>query len=313
MIHILFAILKILGILLLIILGILLFLILVILFVPIRYQLAGERREKDLSGNVVVFWLLHLVHFQFRYENKEKQMELYLLGLPVFALKKKWESRKKSSKKGNTKHKESAKKTEKSVTGESVTKEVVTKEIVTEEITTEEAKIQETKIQGIVPEERQKIPPKKKRNKISVFWGTIKSIPGKIKTVIKKIKLTIRRIYDKIKNGSEFLQLESTRQAIRLLLGECKGIFKHILPKKMRGNVIYGFEDPSITGQVLAVLSMFYPKYHKKLQIVPMFDQAILEGRIQMRGRIYGIFLLIHGLKIILNKDVKVTWQKVQQ
>ena len=58
--HVILTILKILGILLLVILGLLLAIVLSVLFVPVRYQLEGEKPSpgwSEANGKIRVSWL----------------------------------------------------------------------------------------------------------------------------------------------------------------------------------------------------------------------------------------------------------------
>ena len=66
--HVILTILKILGILLLVILGLLLVIVLSVLFVPVRYQLEGEKTSpgwSEANGKIRVSWLLHLIHLRY--------------------------------------------------------------------------------------------------------------------------------------------------------------------------------------------------------------------------------------------------------
>ena len=73
MLHILFLILKIIGIILLVILGITLALIGVVLFVPIRYQMKTETTNgmKNLKTEAKANWLLHLISAHITYQDEE--------------------------------------------------------------------------------------------------------------------------------------------------------------------------------------------------------------------------------------------------
>ena len=74
MLHILFIILKIIGIILLAAIAFILLAVLVVLFVPVRYQVSIERTEEDgappISVRGSVFWLLHLINVRFHYPEK---------------------------------------------------------------------------------------------------------------------------------------------------------------------------------------------------------------------------------------------------
>ena len=321
MLHVLLMILKILGILLLVILGIVLFVILAVLLVPIRYSVSGEKyKEKSdkketpdiqqeeetqiIKAKVVVSWLAHLVHFRFRLQNKEKEMELYLFGIPVFALKNKI-----SEKRANSKKKPDAKAdvkpqeepiVEEPVIEESVIEEPVIEEPMAEEISQVE---QEEPIQVEVPKE----------NPIKKLFRTIKEIPQKIKAKIESIKLTIKKLCGKIKAGSDFLKNESTKATIRLIFGKLKNMIVHLLPRKIKGTVIFGFEDPALTGEVLGASSLFYPKYRKTLKLIPVFEQPIIEGKLKIKGRIVIGYLVWQAVKFVLDKNTRRTFKNVKK
>ena len=65
-------------------------------------------------------------------------------------------------------------------------------------------------------------------------------------SLIEKIKLTLSSIYDKIQKGKEAL---GVYKSIKKNLWK---IIKQVLPKKLKGRIAFGFEDPSTTGKILA-------------------------------------------------------------
>lgn len=79
--HILFILLKIIGILILALLGILLLAVLIVLFVPVRYE--GEVGVKNSLASVrargTVSWLFHLIRGRFQYKNGKLHYELRIL------------------------------------------------------------------------------------------------------------------------------------------------------------------------------------------------------------------------------------------
>ena len=84
--HVILTILKILGILLLVILGLLLAIVLSVLFVPVRYQLEGEKPSpgwSEANGKIRVSWLLHLIHLRIQYREKELDWECYFFCVPL--------------------------------------------------------------------------------------------------------------------------------------------------------------------------------------------------------------------------------------
>ena len=57
----------------------------------------------------------------------------------------------------------------------------------------------------------------------------------------------------------------------------------------------------------MALLGMFLPLHKNCIQIMPIFqtDRNILEGNVEMKGRIYGIVLVKTAAEIYFNKNVK--------
>lgn len=80
------AILKTIGIILLIILAIIVILLCLVLFVPVRYEASGFKHEKDIQGKARVTWLLHAVSFTIGYHADGSDgvtKELRIFGIPL--------------------------------------------------------------------------------------------------------------------------------------------------------------------------------------------------------------------------------------
>ena len=82
--HIVFMILKVIGILLLILLGILLLGVLALLFCPVRYQARGYRDKEQYGRKAGVSWLFHLIGLTVWYDSKEEKSdyEIRIFGIP---------------------------------------------------------------------------------------------------------------------------------------------------------------------------------------------------------------------------------------
>lgn len=86
--HIIWLILKIIGILLAVLLGLLFAILMAVLFVPLRYRLEGWRRQENGEFAVKgrVSWFLSLISVRFGYE-KQGFLQIRLLGIPWKGLK----------------------------------------------------------------------------------------------------------------------------------------------------------------------------------------------------------------------------------
>lgn len=282
MLHILFLLLKIIGIILLVILGIALIAVGTVLFVPVRYRLKAETTDglKGVQMEAKATWLFHLISAVASYRESELEWQLRI-G---------WKKIKSDEDAGNLnadvdeKEKTATKNTEQE---ESAQKETAQKE--TSKTETAKQKISQEKSASTKPEKS-----KEKKN-----W-------------FKKIKCTIKEIYDKIKKAKDFILEETHIQAILRIKDEIVVFVKRIKPDKVKGYVRFGLEDPYNTGRVLAVLSVLYPFYGKNIQIYPEFEQEILEGDVFLKGRIHLIHFLVALCRTYFDKNIKVAYKNLK-
>ena len=151
-----------------------------------------------------------------------------------------------------------------------------------------------------------------KHSPISIFFKKLKKILEIPRITLRKVKktwLTVHGICDKISEIRTFLESEVFLNAKTLLLGEVKKLGLHILPRKVQGEIEFGFDDPSLTGRVLAVAGICYPLYGNNIKVTPYFDRKILEGELKVKGRIRGIVLLKSALKVSFNQEVREIWK----
>lgn len=319
MIHIILAILKVVGILILIILGILLFLILTLLFVPFGYRIKGSKDADILAGSAAVSWLAGLVLVRVRYLDKEIDLKIWLFGIELKHLKKLL--------KLISTFLQLLKKLAHPIIV--MVRRLTPSRYATKENNEVNEKLipdpnQETTQAGLEKKEHKDTEQPIQTNssdeqKKAGFWdmlkmlvSTILAIPRRIFEFVKKIYLTILKIYGRIKQWKLFLTAKTTKRALKFLLGEGKELLYHIRPRKVKGNLKFGFEDPAATGQILAGLSVIYPFYKNRLIITPVFNEKILEGDLYLRGHILGWVLLKIAWKIYRNTDVKTTIRKFQ-
>ena len=156
-------------------------------------------------------------------------------------------------------------------------------------------------------------------DKLSRFWnrckkivGSILGFPGKLKKKLTNIRLTFRGFCDKIKRWQTLWNEESTQAALHFLTEKGRKLIRHVLPRKIRGSITFGCEDPALTGQILGAVAIAYPLYGKGVAVYPRFEEKILEGQLQMKGRIVAACLLWQAWKIYRNPDVRKTLKKIR-
>ena len=136
----------------------------------------------------------------------------------------------------------------------------------------------------------------------------VKSIPDKIRGFIAGIKTKIENLKAKIARMmemKEFVFGERNKEGFQFILQNLKKMICHILPTKLAGTVEFGVEDPYVMGQILTVLSIFYPVYQDKFTIRPDFEHPGFAGDASFKGRIIPGYLLLRVLITICNKEVR--------
>lgn len=305
MLHILWLIIKFILIILGIAGALLLSVLLLLLFCPVRYLIQGSKPEEGgmsgLKGQIRVSWLFRGITFRLFYENKETKTDFRIFGISADKFRRR--KKKASGKSARPEEKIS----DENISAEKELPSLEKLPSVTEtEEKTEMLKIQE-KAAKEKEEKREEIqesePEKKKPGLLKGFMEKIKSIPAKIR----KIRLTIKRTCVKIEWWKGFFSNPRIKEAISFCWKDVKKLIRHILPVKVEGNVTFGFEDPSITGRIVALLGMSIPFHKNRIQVMPLFqtDRNILEGNIKMKGRIYGVVLVKTAAEIYFNKNVK--------
>ena len=131
-------------------------------------------------------------------------------------------------------------------------------------------------------------------------------LPAKAAETIGHIAETMAGFVEKAAGWVTFLTDPQVMSAAARLLGDVKRAIGHLLPKDMSGEVSFGLDDPGTTGEVLAAVSAFYPKYGGRVRINPDFSgETKLIFDLTMRGRVclfYILFLVIHA---IIDKNVR--------
>ena len=276
MLHILLFILKITCIILLVILGILVLLVCIVLFVPIRYEISGRCEENldTLKVKMTFTWLLHLFRADVYFKNG------------VF----KWRSRtawKKKVQGQENPAKSTSKKTE---------------------VDSDEG--QYKKAQQIV-EEKETI--SEESEKGSKEPGTSGKEADKEKAgFFLKIKMKIRALSEKKEKLQDFLTDEIHIDAFKKTKKELVWFLRRLNPQIAQADILFGFDDPCKTGQVLAGLGILYPVIAWYVNITPDFEHEILKGTFYIKGKIRLSVVTSLLRKLIWSKNIRMTYKDIK-
>ncbi len=279
MLLIVLGILKVIGIVLLAVLGLLLLVVLLVLFVPFKYRAyanmpsdpEGEFPPKDTRINVRFSWLLHLINGGYTY-NDEKG---FYVRLAVFRL---FPKREKEGKKDKRPENEPA---EEQIYG---TEAPLTQEAEAARAEdTEDQAVQET--EAGTEEDNAYSGKKRKNNK----------------------NYTISSVCDKIEKVCSTLENPIFERALKCVKKEIARIARWIIPFRARGNILAGTGDPYSTAQVMAGYGIIYPLLKGRLSLEPDFERRVIEGELEVRGKLRLIVPVMSALRLLLNRDVRKT------
>jgi len=335
MLHIILLILKILGIILLCVLALAVLILCAVLFVAVTYRVKVERKE-TLQVSAVGGWLFRAlsVHYTLDEANGWKQdLRIRVFGITILNLFEEKKPKKKKKKPRRDKPDKEESRDEPAVTTPGVAEapddpamttpgvEEASDEPVTTLPAVTEAPDESAGQTKAGPEksgrrtERDKKPPLTERIRrfFSKLLYAIRGICDKIKETKRNLGETVQRLREQKDTYLEFWNLEEHKRARGAVYKELRYLWKKARPRRIEGEVRFGFDDPSVTGMCMGALSVLYAWYPKKFYLNPDFDQKILEGKLLIKGhiRLYAAALIL--CRAWFNKDIRHMYEHWQE
>lgn len=127
-----------------------------------------------------------------------------------------------------------------------------------------------------------------------------------------KVARKFKSLYNKYEQIKACIDDERVKKAFSLIMKKLGAVLKAVLPRRIEGELKFGFEEPQTTGYVLAVLSAFYGVYAERFTIMPDFEQKLLKGKISFKGRICFGRLAFIALRILLSSDCRYAYKLIK-
>lgn len=292
--HVILQILAVIGIVLLVLLALLILTVLVVLFVPIRYRASGEKEADRIEGVAAVSFLYPFLSFKWQRAGNENRWALRLLGIKL-----------KSSRKADKGKPAEPEKTDKGKAEETAqaAKPEKTTEPVKEEKQPATPNVQNAEAEDAARQTEE--------------TGTQKT--DRVSSE-KKARFTISGLCDKmekIRDNVEYYKERLTAEENRLFLKRTKerifAVLKSIKPKVLTARVVCGTGSPDTTGYVCAVYGMLYPVIEDRISFTADFENKVLDGELSVKGKVRVATLVRHGIKILLDKQLKVFLKEMKR
>lgn len=318
MIHILFMILKALGILLLVLLFLVFLIVCTVLFLPFCYRAQVLKEEEGFAcvkASGRVSWLFGAVALTASYEEQNPEAQILLFGASLET----WKRRLKKIRRGEA----SVPRTEENETENALEAEKTAEQKAPDQ----KEKQQKVTAQKEQPEQEQE-PDAPKKSILERFFGRIEYLPEKLLNLASRLLQTAfrllefpfrllekleqkiqagRRLKRKWESVKKFFRSKMFREALLHAKKEVLYFLKKAAPKKVTGTVRFGFDDPALTGETLGILGMIYGKLPKDLSVQPDFEQEILRGDVRMKGSFQAVTAAGIALRLFRDQNLRKT------
>ncbi len=324
MLAVILEILKIIGLILLAVLALLLLVLALVLLVPLRYEIGGEY-HKAPRGQARVSWLLGFLSARVSYDGKPAVV-LRVCGIRVarnlFADEEPAEEEPADKEPAGGKPAEEMPAKEKKAGGEPAAETEAPAESVAGEMTGSSAKPAEKPAEPKALEapgkpadpaagqekdeargSAKKSDSKKKKKRRSSF--SIRRICDKLKGIVDGFRQRLSALNQKREELLRMWRDEENRATLRLVKRQLKKLVKHLLPRRLKGRVRFGFDDPYTTGQVLTYASPFYALYARHLELIPVFEGKALDGELEVKGRIRVGTIAVIAVRLLIDKNFR--------
>lgn len=314
MLHILLTILKVIGIIILVLISLVILIIAAILFVPIRYSIDAiyDRKVKNLDFKIKITYLLHLISVKYIYKDDGLSIKIFGIKTHFFdketkAMEEKINKETKMFEKMSSEIKDNM--TEMPEVYEQLKKIDEERDRLAENVNKKEENIENNK-DNDTEENTEEFIKVEKQNIFSRIYSKIKAIIIKIKYRFIKFCDTIKKICKNVNDLKEFISDDNTKEAFGFLKKETLILLKHIRPRRIKGYVHFGFDDPSYTGNLLGLIYMILRGSPKEFRINPDFENKVFDGEIHAKGRVQCYLLLIIGIRLYKNDNLKLLLER---
>jgi hypothetical protein len=134
-------------------------------------------------------------------------------------------------------------------------------------------------------------------------------LSGRFKRISQALERTSNRVSGMIDNLDYYYNAlfndSRNGEVLRLLTAKVKRLIKAVRPRKVKGYLDFGSEDPSTTGRVLACAAVMYPVYGRSIAVNPDFENERFDFDLELKGRIYLCVVAKILIQLYFNRKVK--------
>jgi len=299
--------------------GLLLLLLIVlniVLFVPFRYKIGGSNKE-TLYGYFLLTFFMSFLRIKIYYRDKMGYLSLRILGIKVLdktipELVELIEniSDKFSKNKDKNPDPEVTDNNSSKGSDENDIQEPLNEEDTIPEEDSEEYEISLEEAEKYINNEDGSDDESILQKNIS-FLSSLKDLVLNIKKKWYNFKEFVNekiKQWEKTKKIIKFywkvLHCPSLKPTLELFKNIAVRFIKHIFPRKWKMKIVYGDEDPYLTGKVHGYICMARGFFGKDIDFTPVWDENIFEFEGFVAGRLQAYVILGIAFKVLTNKHL---------
>ena len=335
MLHMILAIVKGIGILILVLLGVLLFLVIAVLSAPVSYRISGGwDGQLKLQGKI--HWLYRIVGISICMEDGKPQAQISLFGRRSGSKNTSQKKKASSGKPGKKKQKKSAgsepgseKAPVSPIQEEPEDLSGPTPEVLSEPIPED--------LSESTPEDRADFLGKKPEGSAQWVEETDGAEPDLDSMLDKALEEDSPVEWLEEEDGDPEAEKKDADGGIFQLLGRaldfweqppvkklagklwrsiCR-IMKHLKPSDLQIQATVGTGDPAYTGKIMELAAVLYAFYGDRIKIVSDFDEKVLEAEFMVKGWLVPGYLLFRilgmALRVLLSKECRAFYREMRQ
>ena len=127
-----------------------------------------------------------------------------------------------------------------------------------------------------------------------------KAIRG-VKGIYRKAVATFSNVKEGVHNYSD----DVAKEAYSHILAELVVLLRHLRLRRGHIDFTLGFEDPAMTGQLLALYSLVYPKVSKHLLFTADFEKKVYSGQGKAGGKIVPAIVVAIAARLFFDKNIR--------
>ncbi|MCR5609103.1 MAG: DUF2953 domain-containing protein [Lachnospiraceae bacterium] len=303
------VILKILLI-LLIIIGVIILLLFILLISPFRYKIKFEKNDElmdDYHGSAVVSYLAFIVWAKVTVINSAVDYKIKLFGIPVQGLVKRLMNKSDKNDKDDEDdyYDDSDSDSTSNITGSAndTNADNADSDDIAEALQQDIKACQDSSDNK--KDKKKKSKEKKSKKDGKGIFQTIKEIFSSIKRLFKRLKDDTENVIEKIRRIKGEFKRDVNKRGFKYIKKVIGKTLKKLKPRKFNCDIVYGFDDPALTGEVLGGFAIAGSIHKDRIKVRPDFTRKVFEADVFIKGKIRLMTLVIAAIKLVTNKDVK--------